>query len=92
MGFCRYNGHDFTSYAETVSISGTPVYDQAGRTVVYTQWSITIKDRMAGLAGTSLDATIQKVKNRLMVPGGEFIYTNHGFGSLEINTAGSDAK
>ena len=92
LGFCRYNGHDFTSYAETVSISGTPVYDQAGRTVVYTQWSITIKDRMAVLAGTSLDATIQQVKNRLMVPGGEFIYTNHGFGSLEINTAGSDAK
>lgn len=87
LGSCSYNGYAFSAHMETAALKGTPMYDQAGRTVVYTQWMLTIRDKIGAAPGDTLDATIEDARQRLLIPGGALFYSGKGFGQLTINTA-----
>src|ERR1041385_8591551 len=44
---CVYNGYGFSANMQTLSLHGEYQYDDAGRTVIYTKWTITIRDRVS---------------------------------------------
>lgn len=88
-----YNGVNFDAATETLEVTKTPVYDQAGRTVIYSVISITLQGlvhsaKAAGiLSGTDAVMTIDRVL--LEQPGGAFDYSNQGFGTLSVNLGGA---
>jgi hypothetical protein len=93
LGDISYNGWTASSYVETVGLRGTFQYDSARRTVIYTTWNITIKDRVFAPPGDTTDAAILAIRNQLSVPGGNLTYTNQGIGDLTINSgAKKDVK
>src|SRR5260370_33055094 len=91
IGIASYNGYTFSPLAETVSCRVKPIYDQAGRTVIYSILSVGIKDRIiVGTppsnwpAGTpfTIDTAFQTIRQQLTVPGGEYHYKNTGLGNI----------
>lgn len=85
IGTASYNGWTFSPKMQTESIDGKPVQDQAKRTIVYWEWNISILDRITAPSGQTIDALITDARNKLLVQGGNFTYTNKGFGDLTIN-------
>lgn len=81
-----YNGVTFDYRTETTDFSAKPVYDQAGRTVVYVLYTITLKGYVFDPAST--DATMDDLRNRLTQPAGEFRYSDTGVGTFEVNVSG----
>ena len=79
-----YNGHSFSAAMETLSIDGRPIYDQAGRTIIYVVYHITIKDYVSG-NGADPGPQLELIRMRLQTPGQQFRYQNKGFGNLTIN-------
>ena len=91
-----YNGFTFPLYTETESIDGTPVYDQAGRTVSHVVYSISIRSLIT-TDGTEqqpyqTDAQMQTIRQQLEAPGGALVYTNKGFGNLVVNVASGQGQ
>ena len=88
---CRYNGFDFNALAAgsglptvlTTGINVKPVYDQAGRTVVYSEYDLTLQ---AWVFGQPTDAAVQSAVRLLTVPAGVLEYENKGVGGLVVNT------
>lgn len=73
---------------ETLHLSVKPMYDAAGRTVVYNVYSITLKSIIAqqNQPATS-DDFITTLRTKLTKPGGELIYENQGLGRISVNTS-----
>jgi len=89
LGTASYNGYTFSSYAETVRMSASYRYDDANRTIIYSEWTIAIKDKVF-VTGTSVDDQMDAIYAKLSVPGGQFIYTSHGAGAFSINVNGKN--
>jgi hypothetical protein len=96
---CEYNGYTFSPAAETTELRVTPMPDAAQRTVVYSIYSISIKDYLAApysaeletapsaLASTAASLGSQAVA-RLQKWAAPFRYEGRGVGDLSINTGG----
>ena len=84
LGTASYNDYTFTSYAETVGMSVSYKYDDAGRTVIYSEWTISIKDRVFPADILSVDQQLVLIKVQLSNPGGICLYTSHGAGAFTI--------
>jgi hypothetical protein len=84
----KYNGFQFDpNTTETVSVRSRPVYDSAGRTIVYFVWQFVIRSviyaRKTG--DTTTDFQLNSARQLLQSPAGAFQYKDRGFGELEIN-------
>ncbi len=64
IGTASYNGYTFSAYAETVRMSASYKYDEAGRTIIYTEWTISIKDRVFP-GGTTVDQQLDAIYAKL---------------------------
>lgn len=85
-----YNGITFPpTMTETREASVRPMYDQAGRTVIYNVYSITLKSTLGDInqaVGQSTDGTLETLRKRLTTPGAELHYNGCGLGfDLTIN-------
>lgn len=80
-----YNGHTFSNAANTTEFRATPVYDQAGRTITHTVFSITIEDY---ITGRPAEKRTEDVLSRLLQPAAGFIYRGRGTGGVNINFGG----
>jgi hypothetical protein len=83
FGTLHYNGYTFNEKTETVALSMRPVYDHAGRTVLYLLFSITVRTVITGVAGT--DAEVGRIRRQLTRPAGRLNYDGRGFGGLLVN-------
>ncbi len=85
-----YNGHTFSAVAETTDFKITPIYDQAGRTVVYCIYAITIKETICPSDGAvaaegKTASFVESAVETLSQPAAVFRYGGRGFGDLKIN-------
>lgn len=87
VGTCSYNGYTFSEYSETMSIDLTPVMDQAGRTVVYVVWAITMRDRIFGTAD-AVNTAMNDIQSKLTAQGGALAFAFKGYGDLNVNAGG----
>lgn len=73
---------------ETLGIQGTPVRDQAGRTVTYTRWHFRFRTVLYArkTGDTTTDFQMNSARQLILSPGGSFEYTDRGFGELSVNT------
>jgi hypothetical protein len=83
IGTVEYNGFRFDG-ASSVTISGEPVYDDAGRTVVYHRYRIRVQSTVAD--GEATDNQMIDVRSRLTKAGEALRVTGKGFGTLEVNS------
>lgn len=84
-GTCTYNGFTFSNNVVTTDLSITPVYDTAGRTVVYSIFALTLEDKYTN-SGASIETLMETVRSQLLSPAGELVYANKGLGDLTINS------
>lgn len=84
FGRCSYNGYDFNNTTKTLGVSITPVYDSAGRTVVYNVWRIDLQTYIDAPDDTSPEV-LAAVK-LLSKPAGVLYYAGRGLGDPRINT------
>lgn len=89
-GVVSYNGVEFGPMTQTLGIDATPVYDQAGRTVVYIVYKITIKTYLQASGG--LDDTLDELRKRLLAPAAELHYDDKGFGAVSLSVNAGDIK
>lgn len=84
---CEYNGYQFDAeYTVTTDIRIRPVFDKAGRTVIYNEFSISLRTIIAGdLTSTA----VTDARRRLTKSGCAFRYKGRGLGDLDINTSGT---
>lgn len=83
LGELSYNGFDFTAYTETVGVRVKPVYGGDGRVVVHNEYAFTFRTVIADATDTS--DRVDAARRALTKPGGEFTFTDRGFGDLEVN-------
>lgn len=88
LGTVSYNGIAFSSDTETINFSARQQWDAAMRTVIYTVYNITIKGRIIDPSGGSTDVLMTVARQKLNQPGGQFQYTNRGFGAFTVNVPG----
>lgn len=94
-GTISYNGYTWPVETKTVSIDIRPEYDQAGRTVIYNVFSITLEWKVvaSGSPGNptqptaTIEATVADIRKRLTSAGGAFRYQDKGFGDLIVNVS-----
>jgi hypothetical protein len=77
-----YNGVTFTPAALTEEFRATPVWDAAGRTIIHTVFSITIKDYIVGRPS---DRDVEARLSALLQPAAGFVYNGRGLGNVRIN-------
>ena len=75
--------------AERLTVKAAPVYDDAGRTVSYVTYTITVTGIIVptGLDETT-DNAIDALRDGLMTPGQRLIVKTKGFGTLDVNAGG----
>lgn len=92
-GTNSYNGYTFGVMTETLSVNGRPVFDSAGRAVIYVIWQLQIKTKIAAAnSNASTDAELETMRTLLTAPGGALNYSDKGFGDLKINVNGQNVK
>lgn len=87
IGITFYNGYSFpaSETVETLAYKCTPHYDTSGRTVIYSDFDVTIRWFIADATITSRE--VQDMVARLQRPAGILRYTGRGFGVGEaVNT------
>jgi hypothetical protein len=84
VGVVEYNGYTFDG-ASNVTIRCEPVYDDAGRTVVYHKYVVNVKSLVAEVAGT--DLTLAGIRALLTKAGYGLRVYNKGYGNLIVNAA-----
>ena len=92
----EYNGHIFSTAAETTDLRITPVYDAAGRTVIHSVYAITILEYISPyIGGIAITPTANQILTAAAVKtaiaqlsknAGVFKYQARGLGDLVINT------
>jgi hypothetical protein len=89
----EYNHHVFNETTETTAVSVKPIYDQAGRTVIYSIYSITAYERLSFAAvddsqaeGEAENASrVEAIIAQLSRPAGILKFEGRGYGDLRIN-------
>ena len=83
----QYNTVLFPVTTETTSVSVRPIQDAADRGLKYNQYSLTVKSLFGGgTSALSNNLMLPDVRRLLTQPGQTLVYTNKGFGDLNINT------
>jgi hypothetical protein len=88
LGVLSYNGYEFPSETKTVSVDCRPIKDLAGRTIVQRNYSFQFEAWI--VAGDDQGTTLADIRNRLNKQGGEFVYSDHGYGDIRVNTASGE--
>lgn len=85
-GVLRYNGYTFDG-AVHVNVSSKMVQDEASRTVLYHEITISVQAVVANTSGT--DGDLHALRRQLGEQGKALIFTSHGFGNdLVVNSGG----
>lgn len=84
IGTLSYNSYTFTSVTKS-HVNAKPVYDEAGRAVVYIIYSITVTAHIALPGGGDTATYIGDLRRRLLEPGCDLHYEGKGFSDLTIN-------
>ena len=80
----RYSSYTFPSNVETTAYHCRPQYDQAGRTTVYNEITLTLR---AIITGTNIDAAVRAVEQVLTKPAYQFVYAGSGcFQSINVGS------
>lgn len=86
VGRLNYNGYEFEG-ASTVTVSTTPVEDDAQRTTVYLILEINVETIITPETVYGTDPDMENIRQRLCEHGRPLIFVNRGFGSdLYVNT------
>jgi len=72
------------------NVTSTPIWDEAGRTIVAVEHEIYLSGHVQSDSG--IDTTMATVHQQLEAPGLALTYTSKGWGTLQVNTAGGTAK
>lgn len=104
-GTTSYGTFVFPVNTETVGYSIRPIYDQAGRTVVYNVLSITLAAKIylgesITIGGATYDLTnaasietvMALIRSELTKPALPLVYTDMGMGALSVNVPGGTMK
>lgn len=84
---CSYNGYTFGPTALTTGFSAKPNPDPAGRTVMSTTFTVTVKETIAAGTEEELAALMETAREKLERNGGKLRYAGRGFGDIDINLA-----
>ena len=85
-GTMSYNGLSFTHpNTRIVHHNATPVYDDAGRTVVYVRYTVGISTEIQATAPTTTDADVATMRKTIMKSGGQLTLTGSGLGTISVN-------
>lgn len=82
-GRATYNGVRFEIYSS--QISGTPVEDDAERTVIGVKWVLSFHAYVVADAGETTDTTLTTLRQRLTAQAKPLTYSSKGFGGLKVN-------
>lgn len=88
VGTLSYNGYTFDG-ASTVKVKTKYIYDEAQRTVLYAEFTITVAAIISPSAGSTTDNDMNNIHARLSKPGGILVFRNRGFGSRANINAGN---
>lgn len=78
----RYNGIQFSSVCRIESFKATPVWDAAGRTIIWHEFEVYVRDWIKGLPH---DSEIMAISQALGHPGGALLLTGKGVGAYNLN-------
>jgi hypothetical protein len=90
IGTLSYNGYTFDG-ASQISVSANFVMDEAERTVLYHEYTITVRGFVsASSQGTGTDPDLESIRARLSKAGQALRFINKGFGDdLKVNITSS---
>ncbi len=82
-----YNGFVWNNSTQTLLFSGRPVWDSAGRTIVYTNFTLTLTCVIQALP---TDAIVRDAIARLTQPACALRYNGRGVGNVFVNVNGAN--
>lgn len=86
----EYNGWVFPGESTyTKSINSKAHYDEAGRTIAWVEYEITICSTVVADPGRTTDDQIAEARRRLNSPAGQLRYEQRGIGPFSINVNGA---
>lgn len=85
VGTVSYNGFEFPADTETTAFSCTPVLSPDGRTVMYSEYSISFKAMFNGANPNAIDLQMDRAKRALSKSGRVLIYTSRAVGDVIVN-------
>ena len=93
-GVIAYNGFTFPN-PRNVKVRGTPVYDEAGRAVIYVAYTLSVHTIVWASASSAAPVAdtanyLENLRTRLFKPGQSLTLTNIGFGDLSLNSVDED--
>jgi hypothetical protein len=83
-GVLSYGGFVLPPETETISISQTPIPDEAKRTLRSIKYTLSVRTKITNAFAT--DATIANLRSNLQAPGLPLVVTGRGFGLMQVNT------
>lgn len=97
IGTCSYTVNGVTAdlnpaETETTGFSVKPVYDTAGRTVIYSEIEIAIRTTIYRTTVGAVDAVVDALQTLLNQNGGAFIWQAKGGGTIRANVPGERSR
>ena len=91
VGELKYNDYEFVG-ASTVSVSSAPVRDDANRTVIYREVTLTVAGVITGDEdGEPTDNALLEIRRKISQDGKNLVFKNQGFGNdIDLNGAGEN--
>ena len=84
----EYNGFRFPRGAKTLAFTCKPIKDAAQRTIIYSEFLVTIEAYL-NLAPANADAITQNALSLLTQPAAGFKYYGRGYGDFRVNLQGA---
>lgn len=78
---CSYNGVSFLTLYKS-SVSSRPILDEAKRTTIYVEHTLSVEGYIATV---TTDSSLTTMRKLLTACGGALTYTSKGFGDLTVN-------
>lgn len=91
IGTVSYNGYTFPP-VRNVRLVGTPVYDEADRTIVRTAYLLQVHSLVWAASATAEAANFDTIRTALLTAGKELTINGIGFSNLVIPTTNLDLK
>src|SRR3990167_1182988 len=90
VGVVRYNGFTFVNPMHPSQLSINPVYDEAGRTVIYNEYELFIRAYIVDPDAPGSASTVEEmeaIRPYLTQPGRPLTFTTKGTGDIEVTGA-----
>ncbi|MGE3410123.1 MAG: hypothetical protein AB7I37_25290 [Pirellulales bacterium] len=87
-GTITYNSFTFPGLRD-VKLTGKPEYDQAGRAVIYTVYTLRVHCFVTGGSEATHRADMVTLRQKLQDPGQTLVYSGQGVGDIQVNGGGA---